>query len=159
MEGKEKGNLEDYDTDSQTLQPNLSLSRWLTSAGDGQNLTPTGLIHINKKLLQGSYSPSEAPGTVPVDAGIAQALVHLWVAAGVMGSLRAYTAETIHIVDARCTLATGIGGTLINVNVTSLPCREGRQFLSNSKCLGNRYKTEIYCLDAFICTDNQMVFT
>lgn len=39
-----------------------------------------------------------------------------------MGPLRAHAAETIHIVDARCTLATGIGGTLINVNVTSLPC-------------------------------------
>lgn len=57
-----------------------------------------------------------------MDAGVAQALVHLREAAGVMGPLGAYTAETIHIVDARCTLATGIGGTLINVNVTSLPC-------------------------------------
>lgn len=65
---------------------------------------------------------AEAPGTVPVDAGIAQALVHLREAAGVMGTLGAYTAKTIHIVDARCTLATGIGGTLVNVNVTSLPC-------------------------------------
>lgn len=39
-----------------------------------------------------------------------------------MGPLRAYTAETIHVIDARGTLATGIGGTLVNVNVTSLPC-------------------------------------
>lgn len=39
-----------------------------------------------------------------------------------MGSLGAYAAETIHVIDARCPLATGIGGTLINVNVASLPC-------------------------------------
>lgn len=39
-----------------------------------------------------------------------------------MGSLRAYTAEPIHIIHACRTLATGIGGTLVNVNVTSLPC-------------------------------------
>lgn len=57
-----------------------------------------------------------------MDAGIAQALVHLRVAAGVMGTFRAYAAETVHIVDARCTLAAGIGGTFINVHVTSLPC-------------------------------------
>lgn len=43
-----------------------------------------------------------------------------------MGSLGAYTTETIHIIDARCTLATGIGGTLINVNVASLPCESWR---------------------------------
>lgn len=39
-----------------------------------------------------------------------------------MGSLRAYATETVHIIDASRTLATGIGGTLINVNVASLPC-------------------------------------
>lgn len=89
-------------------------------------LKPNGLAQVNKKLLiHDSYSPTEAPSTVSVDAGIAQALVHLWVAAGVMGSLRAYTAETIHIVDACRTFATGIGSTFINVNVTSLPCRGG----------------------------------
>jgi hypothetical protein len=71
------------------------------------------------------YSPTETPSTVSMDAGAAQALVHLGVAAGVMGSLRAHTAETIHIIDAGGTLATGIGGALIDVNVTSLPCREG----------------------------------
>lgn len=43
-----------------------------------------------------------------------------------MGSLGAYTTETIHIIDARRTLATGIGGTLINVNVASLPCESRR---------------------------------
>lgn len=43
-----------------------------------------------------------------------------------MGPLRAYTAETVHIVDTCRTLATGIGGTLINVNVTSLPCESWR---------------------------------
>ena len=58
-----------------------------------------------------------------------------------VGALRADTAETVHIIDACCTLATGIGGTLINVNVASLPCREGGQFLSNPKCLGNRPRT------------------
>jgi hypothetical protein len=61
-----------------------------------------------------------------MDAGAAQALVHLGVAAGVMGSLRAHTAETIHIIDAGGTLATGIGGALIDVNVTSLPCESWR---------------------------------
>lgn len=39
-----------------------------------------------------------------------------------MGSLRAYTTETIHIIDARCSFPTGVGGALINVNVASLPC-------------------------------------
>lgn len=39
-----------------------------------------------------------------------------------MGSLGAYATETIHIIDASCTLAAGIGGTLIDVNVASLPC-------------------------------------
>lgn len=39
-----------------------------------------------------------------------------------MRSLRAHTPETIHIIDARRTLATGVGGTLINVNVAPLPC-------------------------------------
>lgn len=39
-----------------------------------------------------------------------------------MGALRTYAAETIHIIDACRALATRIGGTLINVNVTSLPC-------------------------------------
>lgn len=42
-----------------------------------------------------------------------------------MGSLGAYAAETIHVIDARCPLATGIGGTLIDVNVASLPCESG----------------------------------
>lgn len=61
-----------------------------------------------------------------MDAGIAQALIHLRVAAGVMGTFRAHAAETIHIIDARCALAAGIGGTLIDVNVTSLPCKSRR---------------------------------
>lgn len=39
-----------------------------------------------------------------------------------MGTLRAYTAEAVHIVDACCPLPTGVGGTLVNVNVTSRPC-------------------------------------
>lgn len=43
-----------------------------------------------------------------------------------MRSLRAYTPETIHIIDARRTLATGIGGTLIDVNVAPLPCESRR---------------------------------
>lgn len=43
-----------------------------------------------------------------------------------MRSLRAYTPETIHVVDARCTLSTGVGGTLINVNVAPLPCESWR---------------------------------
>lgn len=43
-----------------------------------------------------------------------------------MGSLRAYAAEAVHVVDARCTLATGVGGTLIDVNVASLPCESWR---------------------------------
>lgn len=43
-----------------------------------------------------------------------------------MRSLRAYTPETIHIIDARRTLATGVGGTLIDVNVAPLPCESRR---------------------------------
>lgn len=43
-----------------------------------------------------------------------------------MRSLGAYTPETIHIVDARRTLATGVGGTLVNVNVAPLPCEARR---------------------------------
>lgn len=42
-----------------------------------------------------------------------------------MGSFGAYAAEAVHVVDARCTLATGVGGTLIYVNVASLPCGTG----------------------------------
>lgn len=79
------------------------------------------------------YSPTEAANTAPMDAGIAQALVHLRVAAGVMGTFRAYAAETVHIVDARCTLAAGIGGTFINVHVTSLPYREGGSVMQTPK--------------------------
>lgn len=61
-----------------------------------------------------------------MDAGVAQALVRLGVAAGVMRSLGAYTPEAIHIIDAGRTLATGVGGTLINVNVAPLPCESRR---------------------------------
>lgn len=43
-----------------------------------------------------------------------------------MRSLRAHTPETVHIIDARRTLATGVGGTLINVNVAPLPCESRR---------------------------------
>lgn len=39
-----------------------------------------------------------------------------------MGSLGAYATEAVHVIDACCTLTTGIGGTLIDVNVASLPC-------------------------------------
>lgn len=46
-----------------------------------------------------------------------------------MGSLGAYAAETIHVIDACCPLATGIGGTLIDVNVASLPCGGGAALL------------------------------
>lgn len=113
----------------QNLQLRLSSSPWLTSMGHGPFWNPTGHSQVHKELfICSGYLPTEAPGAVSVDAGIAQALVHLWVAAGVMGPLGAQTAETIHIVDARCTLSTGIGGTLINVNVTSLPCRGGKHF-------------------------------
>lgn len=41
-------------------------------------------------------------------------------------SLRAHTPETIHIIDARRTLATGVGGTLVNVYVAPLPCESRR---------------------------------
>lgn len=57
-----------------------------------------------------------------MDAGIAQTLIHLGVAAGVMGPLWAKASETVHIIDTGRPLATGIGGTLIDVNVTSLSC-------------------------------------
>lgn len=61
-----------------------------------------------------------------MDAGAAQALIHLQVAAGVMGSLGAYATEAIHVIDARRALATGIGGTLIDVHVAPLPCESWR---------------------------------
>lgn len=58
-----------------------------------------------------------------------------------MGSLRAYATETVHIIDASRTLATGIGGTLINVNVASLPCWEGEAMLL--KCKPSRNKVRM----------------
>lgn len=64
-----------------------------------------------------------------------------------MGTLRAQTAETIHIVDACCTLATGIGGTLINVNVTSLPCREGKISVKSKMLREETQNYERYCVD------------
>lgn len=79
-------------------------------------------VDSNPACIAEALVSTEAPSTVSMDAGIAQALIHLRVTAGVMGPLGAHTTETVHIIDARCTLATGIGGTLINVNVTSLPC-------------------------------------
>lgn len=42
-----------------------------------------------------------------------------------MGSLGAYATEAVHVIDARCTLTTGIGGTLVDVDVASLPCGAG----------------------------------
>lgn len=53
-----------------------------------------------------------------------------------MGPLGAFAAEPIHVVDARGALAAGVGGTLVNVDVASLPCREGGQFLSSPQCWG-----------------------
>lgn len=78
-------------------------------------------VGANPSCITKALISTEAPSTVAMDAGTAQALIHLRVAAGVMRPLGAHAAETIHIIDTRCTLATRIGGTLINVDVTSLP--------------------------------------
>lgn len=51
-----------------------------------------------------------------------------------MRSLGAYTPETIHIIDARRTLATGVGGTLINVNIAPLALDTALQKALASAC-------------------------
>lgn len=82
-------------------------------------------VDTNPACITDTLVSAEATSAVSMDTRIAQALIHLRIAAGVMGPLGAYTAKTVHIIDTRCTLATGIGSTLIDVNVTSLPCESG----------------------------------
>lgn len=56
-----------------------------------------------------------------VDAGVAEALVDLGEAGGVMVAFWTYTFEAVDTVDTGAAVVTGVDGTLVNVEVTHGP--------------------------------------
>lgn len=61
---------------------------------------------------------------VAVDAGVAQALVDLREAGGVVVTVRANAGEAVDSVDAGASVSAGVGGTFIDVNVTHRTCKK-----------------------------------
>jgi len=63
-------------------------------------------------------SPVNLVFTVTMDAGIAQALVDLGEAGGIVVTVRTHAGEPIDAVDAGATIVAGVDGALVDVDVT-----------------------------------------
>lgn len=68
-------------------------------------------------------SPIDIVLTVTVDAGIAEALIDLREAGGIMVTFWTHTGEAIDAIDTGATIVAGVDGTLVDVNVAHGPCR------------------------------------
>lgn len=66
-----------------------------------------------------------------VDAGIAEALVDLREAGGIMVTFWTHTGEAVDAIDTGATIVAGVDGTLVNVNVTHGPYKQKKEFLSS----------------------------
>lgn len=56
-----------------------------------------------------------------MDAGIAEALVHLGEACGIMVTFRTHAGEAVDAVNTSATIVTQVNGTFIDVDVTHCP--------------------------------------
>lgn len=56
-----------------------------------------------------------------VDAGIAEALVHLGEASGVMVTFGAHASEAVDAINTSAAIVTQVGGTFVDVDVTHRP--------------------------------------
>lgn len=75
-------------------------------------------------------SPIDIVLTVTVDAGIAEALVDLREAGGIMVTFWTHAGEAVDAIDAGATVVAGVDGTLVDVNVAHGPYKEKKEFLS-----------------------------
>lgn len=65
-----------------------------------------------------------------VDAGIAEALVDLGEAGGVMVTFWTHAGEAVDAIDAGAAVVAGVDGALVDVDVTHGPCKKKKDFLS-----------------------------